>query len=894
MVETTSKWLIITEKPSVAADIAKALGGFEKKGEYYESAKYDITWAVGHLLEFLEPEEIDPKYKRWLLQDLPILPTEFQYKPKKTQTDRLKHILALAKKQNVAGFINACDAGREGELIFREIYDYCKQKKAFKRLWLQSMTADSIRRGFSAIKPGEEYNNLADAARCRAESDWLIGINGTRAVTKRLKTRSTKGVWSVGRVQTPTLALIVKRELEHLSHRPEPYFTLTGHFSTPSHSYLGMWFDPKFKKSAASEDESVSEKEKEDRIFSKAKLDEILSDFNKNKGHATAQETRKESKEIAPQLFDLTLLQREANRKFGISASRTLQAAQRLYEKHKLLTYPRTDSRYLPEDYRTNVDDVLKEFYGAKTEYSKVCQKILKAGLLNQERIFNNKYISDHFAIIPTGQLPSSKLDGDDARIFDLVFKRFLAAFMPHAVWAKVERITQVGAQNFRTRVQDLQVPGWREVYGLDTEEESKLPRLNEKELEAKTPVQVTDVKPEENATKPPPRFTEARLLSLMEHCGRAVSDEDLAQALEEKGLGTPATRADIIENLILKEYVVRSAKALKATSKGIRLVDILSRIPIDALSKVELTGEMEFDLRLIEKGQKKRVEFMKNMYKFATSIVEKASEFEYETLYKKEEVLGKCPVCKTGQISEGFWGYQCSNQSKKENPCKFIIWKEKNLRYIDPSLVKDVLSHKVVGPFEFTHPSGTTYEEYLTVSETKGIVFCNEDGKVKESTSATSTVLHEEYLEKTFLNMPGLIKETENAYFCEFGKKTDEEEAQPQKETKKGRKKETEKKTPAKKKVAKQITSRMPKLLCGRPVSLEEYKSFIETGATPPIMDFKSKKGRNFAASLHLKENGNFEFKFVARPKPEKSAQSNSASKRGRTKKKTAQEDKE
>lgn len=585
MTTSEHKWLIITEKPSVAADIAKAVGGFEKKSDYYESSKYYITWAVGHLLEFFEPEELDPKYKRWLLQDLPIIPKEFQYKPKIGQTERLKSILGLAKKQNVDGLINACDAGREGELIFREIFDYCKQDKPFKRLWLQSMTLDSIRKAFSTLKPGRDFDSLADAARCRAESDWLIGINGTRAVTKRLKTRNTKGVWSVGRVQTPTLALIVKRELDYFKHRPELYFTIEGHFKTSTHSYMGAWFDPNFKKSVSGDDESFSEKEKEDRIFSKSKCDQILDDFEKNKSQAIAQETRKESKEIAPQLFDLTMLQREANRKFGISASRTLQAAQRLYEKHKLLTYPRTDSRYLPEDYVDHVDGILKEFYASFGEYSKVCQKILKAGLLNKERIFNDKNISDHFAIIPTGQLPSSKLDGDDARIFDLVLKRFFAAFMPHAVWAKVERITQVGQQHFRTRVADLQVPGWREVYGLDTEEESKLPRLNEKELEAKTPVKVTDIKTEQNATKPPPRYSEARLLSLMENCGRSVADEDIAEALKDKGLGTPATRADIIENLIGKEYIQRFAKALKATSKGIRLFDILSRIPIDALS---------------------------------------------------------------------------------------------------------------------------------------------------------------------------------------------------------------------------------------------------------------------------------------------------------------------
>ncbi len=883
--DKASKWLVITEKPSVAGDLAKALGGFEKKGDYYESPKYFITWAVGHLLELLEPEELDPKYKRWLLQDLPILPSEFQYKPKKGQTERLNHIKSLAKKSEVVGFINACDAGREGELIFREIFDFCGQDKPFKRLWLQSMTPESIRKGFNLVKPGKEYDNLGDAARCRAESDWLIGMNATRAVTKRLKSRNTKGVWSVGRVQTPTLALIAKRELEHLKHRPEPYFTIEGRFSTSSHEYSGVWFDPNFKKPVSSDEDDLQHySEKEDRIFSKERLDQILNDFNLNKGKATASETRKESKEIAPQLFDLTLLQREANRKLGMSASRTLQAAQRLYEKHKLLTYPRTDSRYLPEDYVNNVTDVIKEFSAIPTEFTKACQKILKTGLLNKERIFNDKHVSDHFAIIPTGHFPSEKLDGDDARIYNLVLKRFLAAFMPHAVWAKVERLTKVGSQTFRTRVQDLQEPGWREVYGLDTEEESKLPKLNEKSPEAVTPVQTEDITPQTNATKPPARLTEAKLLSLMEHCGRSIADEEIAEVLKDKGIGTPATRADIIENLIAKEYVSRFGKSLRATSKGIRLVDVLSRIPIDTLSKVELTGEIEFDLRKMEKGQKKRSEFMQDMFDFTSSIVDKARTFEYDAIFKHDPSLGSCPVCKKGKVFEGFWGYKCNlagnSKEKVGDECTFIIWKEKNQRYIDRSLVEEVLSKNIAGPFEFSNSNGTShFEEYLTISPVKGIIFCEQNGDPKESaTGYDVVVLHEEPLPETFLKLPGLVKVTENAYLCEFGVQIPAAEtaANEAVETKpkRGRKKasaegsteEKAKKKPAKPKKTKRLISRMPRVLCGREMSLEDYKSFIITGSTPPIADFKSKKGRPFAAALHLKDNGNFEFKFVSR----------------------------
>ncbi len=876
--DKASKWLVITEKPSVAGDLAKALGGFEKKNDHYESPHYYITWAVGHLLELLEPEELDPKYKRWLLQDLPILPIEFQYKPKKGQTERLNHIKSLAKKQDVVGFINACDAGREGELIFREIFDFCEQKKPSKRLWLQSMTPEAIRTGFKLMKQGKEYDHLGDAARCRAESDWLIGMNATRAVTKRLKSRNTKGVWSVGRVQTPTLALIAKRELDHLKHRPQPYFTLEGRFSTPTHEYSGTWYDPHFKKPNIDEDDLVFYAEKEDRIFAKDRLTEILNDFEAHKKKATASETRKESKEIAPQLFDLTLLQREANRKLGMSASRTLQAAQRLYEKHKLLTYPRTDSRYLPEDYLDNVTNVIKEFSAIPTEFSKACQKIMKTGLLNKDRIFNNKYVSDHFAIIPTGQFPTEKLDGDDARIYNLVLKRFLAAFMSHAIWAKVERITKVGEQHFRTRVQDLQEPGWREVYGLDTEEESKLPKLNEKNPESITSVQTEELLTITNATKPPARLTEAKLLSLMEHCGKAIADEEIAEVLKDKGIGTPATRAEIIENLIAKEYVNRTGKSLRATSKGIRLVDVLSRIPIDMLSKVELTGEIEYDLRKMEKGLKKRTEFMQEMFDFTSSIVDKAKTFEYDAIYKNDTSLGKCPVCKKGKVYEGFWGYKCNlavnTKEKEENECNFIIWKEKNQRYIDRSLVEEVLTNNVAGPFEFSNSNGTSFhEEYLTISPVKGIIFCEQDGTPKESmTGYDLVILHEEFLPETFLKKPGTIKVTETAYMCEFGtpeppqpSETKEGEIATDSPPKKTRKKATTKK-PAKPKKVKKHMSRMPRILCGKEMSLDDYRSFILTGSTPPIVDFKSKKGRPFAAALHLKENGNFEFKFVSR----------------------------
>ncbi|MFZ9521022.1 MAG: DNA topoisomerase 3 [Silvanigrellaceae bacterium] len=865
------KWLIITEKPSVAGDIAKALGGFEKKNDYYDSDKYLMTWAVGHLVELLSPEDLDPKYKRWLLQDLPILPQRFEYKPKDGQKERLDTIKSLANRNAVVGLINACDAGREGELIFRELYDYSGAKKPIRRLWLQSMTHDAIRKEFASLREGKEFDNLSDAARCRAESDWLIGMNATRAVTRRLKPKAQKGVsWSVGRVQTPTLALIVKREAEILRHRPEPYWTIEGRFSTDTHEYSGQWFDPNFKKVETSEDDETAIREKDDRIFSKTQLDKIIAELTAKKDTASASETRKESREIAPQMFDLTTLQREANRRFGMPASRTLQAAQRLYEKHKVLTYPRTDSKNLPEDYVDSVKTILGKFGDSKLDFAGVSRRILSRGLLNKDRVFNNKGISDHFAIIPTGEVPPS-LEGDDLRIFDLVSKRFLAAFMPPAVWAKVERITRISDYNFRTRVSDLQEQGWREVYGKDSEDEPSLPKLHPTDPNANVKVKTETVESLENATKPLPRLTEAKLLSLMEHCGRTVESEDLADALRDKGIGTPATRAEVIENLIGKEYVARSGKSLRATSKGMRLLDVLNRVPVDGLASVELTGEMEFGLKQMERGQKSRAEFMKEMADYTAEVVEKTRGFDYEQIYSKEPGLGQCPACKKGTVYESFWGYKCN----QKETCTFIIWKEKNQRYLDRSLVSDLLSKKIVGPVEFTTLSGSTYSSFLTTTE-KGVFFSDESGTPTETLpGAEIKVLHEEQLPQTFLALPGRLIETETAYMCEFGvpavEAADDGKDGAAADKKTSKKKSTKTPTTARKVAAKKpkkLMARMPKTLCGHVVSRDEFRSFVITGVTPAITDFKSKKGRPFAATLHLKANGNFEFKFESRKK--------------------------
>ncbi|MDJ0787361.1 MAG: DNA topoisomerase, partial [Myxococcota bacterium] len=596
-----AKALIITEKPSVARDIAAALGGFREEDGYWESDDYVVTFAVGHLLELLEPEEVDEKYKRWVLDVLPILPERFQLKKKKGQSDRIRTIDKLAKRDDVDRVVNACDAGREGELIFRELAQFLDFQKPIHRLWLQSMTKGSIQKGFEELIPGREMEGLGQAAECRAWTDWLIGMNATRAITKRMASKREKVAWAAGRVQTPTLALLVGRELEVLAHVPRPYWQVKATFEHEGQPYEATWFDPGFK---PGEDEDL----RDDRIFDEARAEAVVQAVSGQAGEA--RETRKPSRESAPTLFDLTALQREANRRFGWSARRTLGAAQRLYEAHKLLTYPRTDSKCLPEDYRGNVDEILSNFAGASdagAEYAPFARTLQEAGRLNEDKIFNDAGVSDHFAIVPTGNMPPADLSGDDKRLFDYVVRRFFGAFYPPAVWERVERTTTVAGESFRTRARTLREPGWRAVLpGGDDEVEERLPALLPGQDEASgVAIAGREATLEAEETRPPPRLSEARLLSLMENAGKNVEDEEAAAALQERGLGTPATRADIIENLILKGYAVRLGKSLRPTVKGIRLIDTLQRINVDRLASAQLTGEIERHLAEVEEGKR-------------------------------------------------------------------------------------------------------------------------------------------------------------------------------------------------------------------------------------------------------------------------------------------------
>ena len=849
------KLAVIAEKESVARDIVSVLKGFERKDDYFENSRYVVMWAIGHILELPAPEDIDPKYKRWQLDSLPILPEKFDLKPVNKMKGRVDKMAKVFRRADIEGVVNACDAGREGELIFREIVQYTGTDKPIYRLWLQSMTPESIREGFDRLLPGSKFEGLAAAAWSRSEADWLVGMNATRAVTKRLSTRRTRDVWSAGRVQTPTLALLVDHEFKILAFEPRDYWQIKGTFAASDHVYESMWFDPNWKG-------NPEEGEKEDRIFDRQRAESILASVQGKP--AIASETRKPARESAPLPFDLTTLQREANRRFGFSARRTLQAAQRLYEGHKVLTYPRTDSKHLPEDYDQHVDQVLRSFAGLQP-YGPHAERLLSTGLENQKRVFDNSKISDHFAIIPTGKVPKG-LSSDDAKIFDLVMRRFLSAFYPQAIWSNVERLTQVNGEGFRVRSRTLQVPGWREVYGADENSKDKLPPLVPGQDKAEgVSVEGKEYSLEEAVTKPPSRITEGRLLGMMERAGKVIEDEELSEAMGEKGLGTPATRADTIENLISKGYVQRLRGSLKPTSKGVRLIDFLHRINSAGLTSAELTGEWEKHLNEVEHGQMIRAEFMEGISQFTKEIVAKIKDFEYDELYAKEPPVGRCPHHPDSPVVEFFWGYRCAlnertaedKESKADTPtCDFIIWKDISGRYIDRKTAEHLLTKgKTSNIPGFVNRQGEEYEATLVL----------DSGQVRIVGEETSQeAKEEEILNEDFGRCPCgedcQVVETSTRFVC---------------------KRLLEGGT-AKPKDVNSCGFVLPKLVCKREISMEEASEYLQNGRTGVLEGFISKRGRPFPAILFRKDNGRHGFEFIPREKK-------ATSKKKTTSKKTA-----
>ena len=712
------KTLVIAEKPSVAQDIVRALtpiaGKFEKHEDHFESEKYVVTSAVGHLVEIQAPEEFDVKRGKWSFANLPVIPPHFDIKPMDKTKSRLNAIVKLAKRKDVDAFINACDAGREGELIFRLIQQYSKVKHSVRRLWLQSMTPQAIRDGFADLRSDEQMLPLADAARCRSEADWLVGINGTRAMTAFNSRDGGFFLTTVGRVQTPTLSVVVEREEKIRKFVSRDYWEIHASFKAQAGSYDAKWFDPAWKKAAANLAAGNTEENdlelRADRLWAMPQA-KAIADAVRGKP-ATVTEESKPTTQASPMLFDLTSLQREANGKFGYSAKTTLSIAQSLYERHKALTYPRTDSRALPEDYVPVVRETFEMI--AKSGMKHLAPHAATALQGNyvkpNKRIFDNAKVSDHFAIIPTLQ-PASGLSEAEQKIYDLVVRRFMAVFFPSAEYQVTTRISLVEGHSFKTEGKVLVRPGWLAIYGKEAQDETKKDG-DEKNNANLVPVQPNEKVLTEHAdakglqTRPPARYSEATLLGAMEGAGKTIEDDELRAAMNEKGLGTPATRSSIIEGLISEKYMLREGRELIPTAKAFQLMTLLRGLGVEELSRAELTGEWEYKLAQMEHGKLSRSSFMAEIAAMTERMVKKAKEYDRDTIPGDYATLtAPCPNC-GGIVKENYRRYTCTgkpggSEPGAGEPCGFSFGKTPAGRTFEVAEVEQFLRDRKIGPLE-------------------------------------------------------------------------------------------------------------------------------------------------------------------------------------------------
>jgi DNA topoisomerase-3 len=818
------KALIIAEKPSVAGDIAKALGGFKKQDEYYESDRFVLSSAVGHLLELVVPPGIEAAKGKWSFAHLPVIPPHFDLQPIEKTQSRLRLLTKLAKRKDVDALINACDAGREGELIFRNIVRFANAKQPIQRLWLQSMTPTAIRDGFAHLRGDQEMQPLADAAVSRSEADWLVGINGTRAMTAFNSKSGGFFKTTVGRVQTPTLAVVVEREQKIRKFVPRDYWEVIGTFQAAAGEYTGKWFDEKFVRPDKDGDPDL----KAERLWGPEKAEAIRAKCLGKPGVVT--EESKPSTQLSPLLYDLTSLQREANSRFGFSASMTLKLAQTLYERHKVLTYPRTDARALPEDYQPTVRSTLQMLTG--THYAQFADTILKNQWVKpNRRIFNNAKISDHFAIIPTTE-PPKNLTEIEQKLYDMVAKRFLAVFYPAAEFLETVRITRVESEPFKSVGKVLMNAGWLAVYGREAQndETPTLARVQQNEQ-----VQTTNVEVKQSLTKPPPRYTEATLLGAMEGAGKMVEDEELREAMNEKGLGTPATRASIIEGLIAEQYLLRQGKELQATPKAFALMDLLNGLGIPELTKPELTGDWEFKLRQVQRRQKSRDEFMAGIAEMTRRIVDRAKKFELDTIPGDFGVLKTpCPKC-GGEVHEHYKAFQCVK-------CDFSIWKIISGRLFEAEEIDRLVGERQIGPLQgFRSRMGKPFAAVLRLNAENKVEFdFGQDRQDANGVTAEVDFTGQEPVGKC-PKCGQRVFEMPMHYVCE-------------------------KATGA----TRTCDFRSGKVILQQPVERAQMQKLLETGKTDLLQRFISKKGRPFKAFLVLKDGGvKFEFEpRAARPK--------------------------
>jgi len=811
------KTLIIAEKPSVAGDIAKALGKFQKQQDYFENDEFVISSAVGHLLTIVPPPGVEAAKGKWSFKHLPVIPPHFDLEPIERSEGRLRVLKKLIKRDDVTELINACDAGREGELIFRNIVRHTNAKQPIKRLWLQSMTPASIREGFEQLRSDEAMQPLADAAISRSEADWLVGINGTRAMTAFNSKLGGFFKTTVGRVQTPTLAIVVEREAKIRAFKPRDFWEVIGTFEAAAGNYTGRWFDEKYSRS---DDEQL----KPERIWDKAAAEAIRDKCLGKPGVVT--EESKPTTSMSPLLYDLTSLQRDANSRFGFSAKNTLGLAQALYERHKILTYPRTDSRALPEDYIGTVKTTLAMLEG--TNYRTFAEQILKSGWVHpNKRIFNNAKISDHFAIIPTSLAPKN-LSEPEQKLYDMVTKRFLAIFYPAAEFLETLRITRVEGEPFKSAGKVLVSPGWLAVYGKesDSDETPSLAPVKPDETVKTSAIEVKD-----NVTKPPARYSEATLLSAMEGAGKLVDDDELREAMSEKGLGTPATRAAIIEGLIYEDYIHRNGRELQATAKAFSLMELLNGLGIPELTKPELTGDWEFQLRQIQRKQISRETFMSGIADMTRHIVERAKKFEQDTIPGDFGVLNvKCPKC-GGEIHEQYKQFQCAK-------CDFAVWKTLCSRMFEPEEVEKLITEKQIGPLQgFRSKQGFPFAAVLKMNAEHKIEFDFGNGQTKDGVDAAPVdFTGKEPLGKC-PKCGARVFDTGMNYVCE-------KQAG----------------------VEKSCTFRTGKIILQQEISPEQVRKLLAEGRTDLLVKFISKKtNRPFKAFLILKD-GKTAFEFPPR----------------------------
>ncbi|MCX6941960.1 MAG: DNA topoisomerase [Verrucomicrobia bacterium] len=797
------KSLIIAEKPSVAADLARSLGKIPKTGDHYENDEFVVSYALGHLVELEMPEDIDKKkYGFWRLETLPIIPEKFGLKPIEDSKDRFNALKKLLARKDIGTVINACDAGREGELIFAYLYQLTKSKLPVKRAWMQTMTTGGIQEAFKKLRDGAQMAGLADAARCRSESDWLIGINGTRALTKRMFGSRAGNVASVGRVQTPTLAILYVRELEIRNFKPRDYWRVTATFEVAKGSYEGVYQRAHFKKTEGDDHDRI------DRIWEKALGEAVLAAcVNSQRAGApavTVTEEKKGSTQTAPRLYDLTTLQREANNRYGLPARRTLQIAQALYERHKMITYPRTDSRALPEDYIPTCRETLNNLTGSLGTHAR---QVLAAGWLRpNKRIFNNAQISDHFAIIPTAH-EAKNLDDMEAKVFDMIARRFVAAFFPSAEFDITTRISTVAPQHeFKTEGKVLTSPGWLAVYGKNTVDDDS---PDSKALPALSPAdnaqaRTSDAKLHAEATRPPPRYTEATLLSAMEGAGKLVDDEDMAEAMKERG--------------------ERPLRELIPTAKAEQLIQFLGAVKADALTQPAMTGEWEFKLRQMEHNKFSRAQFMEEVIEQTKGIIERVKGFEEDdSIARVTEIIsptdGKA-------LRETLRGY-------KSQDGEFMIYKVIGGRKMEESEVAELVSAGKVGPLDgfISAKTRARFSALLKLAKDP------EKGKWRAEY---------DFGDKVDLATvePYWTDEKTGSGLCEVGSShiLRERDGEGWKQT-----------------------FRIGRLMCQKAITREMAIQLVSEGKTSVIENFISKKGRPFSAMLK-REGPKFSWEFPPR----------------------------